>query len=92
MGHFMALWDMDVNTFRQFHKNLTGLPLAIHLKIPWLFSDFSLTFYIFPYPLSDKKKTIIFIIYLNGTNCITSNLGVTLLGKNLLPKGANSFP
>ena len=27
----------------------------------------------------------------SGVNCITSNLGVTLEGKNLLPWGANSF-
>ena len=70
-------------------KALTGLPLIILLKIPWLFPDFSLTFYSFPYPLTDKK--IIFIPCFNSANCITSNLGVTLKGKNLLPKGANSF-
>ena len=34
---------------------------------------------------------ISFILYFNGVNCITSNYGVTLTGKNLLPKGANSF-
>ena len=32
-----------------------------------------------------------FILYFNGVNCITSNLGVTLKGKDLLPKGANSL-
>ena len=52
-------------------------------------SKFLVTFYSVPYPLSDKKIT--FILYFNGVNCITSNLGVTLKGKNLLPKGANSF-
>ena len=31
------------------------------------------------------------ILYFDGADCITSNLGVTLRGKNLLPKGANSF-
>ena len=40
---------------------------------------------------SDRSKKIIFIFYFNGVNCITSNLGATLKGKNLLPKGANSF-
>ena len=30
---------------------ITGLPFIIHLKIPQLFPDFSLTFYSFPYPL-----------------------------------------
>ena len=65
------------------------LPLIIHFKVPGLCPDFSLTFYIFPYPLTDKKN--IFIFYFNGVYCITSNLGVTLKGKNLLPKGANSF-
>ena len=34
---------------------------------------------------------IIFILSFNGANCITSNLEVTLKGKNLLPKGANSL-
>ena len=37
-----------------------GLPLIIHFKIPWLFPDFSLTFYSFPYPLTDKKKLFLF--------------------------------
>ena len=67
----------------------TGLPLIIHLKIPSLFPDFSLTFYSFPYPLKNKKN--IFILYFNGANCITSNLGATLERKNLLPKRANFF-
>ena len=31
------------------------------------------------------------LLYFNGVNYITSNLGVTLKGKDLLPKGANSF-
>ena len=47
----------------------------------------SLTFsliFSFPYPLTNKKE-IIFILYFNGAKCITSNLGVTLKGKNLLP-------
>ena len=41
---------------------------------------------------SNGHIKIIFILYLNGANCITSILGVTLKGKNLLLKGANSFP
>ena len=53
------------------------------------FPDFSLTFYSFSYPLTDKEK-IILILYSNGVNCITSNLGVTLQRQNLLPEGANS--
>ena len=66
-----------------------------HLSSTSKFPDFSLifsrTFYSFPYPLTDQKK-IFFIPYFNGVkvNCITSSLGVTLKGKNLL-KGANSF-
>ena len=40
---------------------------------------------------SDKSKKFFFILYFNGVNCITSNLGVTLKGKNLLPWGANCF-
>ena len=51
------------------------------------FSDFSLTFCSFPSPLIDQKKNV-FILYFDGANCITSNTGVTLKGKNLLPKGA----
>ena len=76
-----------------------GLPLKQHIYLKKListqgchlpstakFPDFSLTFYSFPYPLTDKK--IIFILYFNGVSRITSNLGVTLKEKNL---GANSF-
>ena len=47
---------------------------------PQIFSDFSLTFL----QLTDKKNHL--ILYFNGAKCITSNLGVTLKGKNLLPK------
>ena len=68
-----------------------GLPLIIHLKVPRLFPDLSQTFYSFPYPVSDQKFFFI-NLYLNGANCITSNLGFTLKGKNLLHEGANSFP
>ena len=39
----------------------------------------------------DRSIKIIFILYFYGANCITSNLRVTLKGKNLLPKGAYSF-
>ena len=67
----------------------SGLPLIIHLQIPWLFPDFSLKFYSFPYPLTDQK--IIFILYFNGAQIITSNLEVILEENNLLPKGANFF-
>ena len=81
-----------------------GALLGCHLSFTSKFPDFSLTFsliirlfpdffpdiFSFPYPLTDKKE-IIFILYFNGANCITSNLRVTLKGKNLLPKGANSF-
>ena len=42
------------------------------------------TFYSFSYPLTDQK--IIFILYFSCANFITSNLGVTLKGKYLLPK------
>ena len=56
-----------------------------HFKFP----DFSLTFNCFPYPLTDTK--IIFIVYFNGVNSTSSNLRVTLKGKSLHPKGANSF-
>ena len=59
-------------------------PQGCHLSSISKFPDFSLTFYSFPYPLTDKKK-IIFILYFHGGNCITSNLGVTLKRKNLLP-------
>ena len=54
-----------------------------HLSLTSKFPDSSLTFYSFPYFLSGQK--IIFILYLNGANYITSNLGVTFKGKNLLP-------
>ena len=43
-----------------------------------LFPDFSLTFRSFPYPLTEIKKKIIFILYFNGANCITSNWGLLL--------------
>ena len=58
---------------------------ACHLSFTSKFPDISLTFY------SWQMKKNHFILYFNGANCITSNLGVTLKGKNLLPKGANSF-
>ena len=61
-----------------FLLSFSGLPLIIHFKIPWLFPDFSLTFYSFPYPLTDPKTNIIFMLYFNGVKCITSNLRVTL--------------
>ena len=41
-------------------KQLPGLPLIIHFKIPCLFPDFSLPIYGFPYPLTDKKKSFLF--------------------------------
>ena len=68
---------------------LSGLPLIIHLKLPWLFPISLISS--FPYLWQINKK-LFFILYFNGANCITSNLGVTLKGKNFLPKGANSFP
>ena len=64
-----------------------GLPLIIHFKIPRFFPEILQ----FSIPSDRSKKKIIFILYFNGVNCITSDLGVTLKGKNLLPKGANSF-
>ena len=66
----------------------SGLPLIIHLKIPRLFPDFSLIFYSFPYPLTDKKKSFLFSTLMV---LIVSLFGVTLTGKNLLPMGTNSF-
>ena len=72
-----------------------------HLSFTSKYPDFSLTFsqifrlfpdiFSFPYPLTDKKE-IIFILYFNGANCITSSLGVTLKGKNLLSEGSKFFP
>ena len=44
----------------------TGLPLIIHLKIPGLFPDFSLTFYSFPYPLTDTKEKLFIFFTLMG--------------------------
>ena len=64
-------------------KSETGLPLIIKLKIPYLFPDFSLTFYSFPYPLIDQK--IIFILLFNSANCITSNLGLLLKDRKFFP-------
>ena len=61
---------MSVDTYEQ------GCHLSSTLKFP----VFSLTFYSFPYPLIDPK--IIFILYFNDVNYITSNLGATLKGKN----------
>ena len=61
-----------------------------HLSSTSKFPDFSLTFYSFPYPLTDKKNNIIYLLYFNGAS--TSNLGVTLKGINMLPKGSNCFP
>ena len=40
----------------------SGLPLIIHLKIPWLFPDFSLTFYSFPYPRKNQKSFLFFTL------------------------------
>ena len=60
-------------------------PLQNSLTFPRFFPDILS----FPYPLTDKK--IIFFLYFNGVNGITSNVGITLKGKNLLPMGANSF-
>ena len=55
------------------------------------FPDFSLTLYSFPYPLTDQK--IIFILYFNDANCITSNLGGTpILLKEFAPLGSKFFP
>ena len=69
----------------------TGLPLIIHLKIPWLFPAFFLTFYSFPYPLTDKKS--FFSLYFEGANFFTSNLGDALNGRNLFaPQGSKFFP
>ena len=48
-----------------------------HLSSTSKFPDFSLTFYSFPYPMSDPE-IFFFILYLNGANCITSNLGLLL--------------
>ena len=69
-----------------FAKNLTkaGLPLIIHLKIPWLFPDFSLTFYSFPYRLTNKK--IIFILYFEGA------VSLQIWGLLLKEKGSKFFP
>ena len=67
----------------------TALYQGCQLSFTSKFLDFSLifplTFYSFPYHL--KKN----ILYFNAANYITSNLGTTLKGKNLLPVGANSF-
>ena len=61
-----------------------GCHLSFTSKFPDLSPIFP-TFYSFPYPLIDKKKSFLFFSF-NGANYITSNLGVTLNGKNLLPK------
>ena len=50
--------------------------------------DFSLIFYSFPYPLTDKKNVFLTLMVLIVSLQIW---GVTLKGKNLLPKEANSF-
>ena len=68
-------------------KGVQGCHLSSISKFPD-FSDFSLTFYSFPYLLTFKNC---FYSLLNGANCITSNLGITFKGKNLLLMGANSF-
>ena len=47
-----------------FSPPFSGLPLIIYFPIPWLFPNFSLTFYSFPYPLTDPKKKD-FILYFN---------------------------
>ena len=88
------IWDYTVAnvTFMGLQELMdyySDLPLIIHFKFPRLFPDFLVTFYSFPYPMTDQKN--IFILYFNGVNGITSNLGATLKGKNLFAKGANSF-
>ena len=42
-------------------------------------------------PVFDGHIKSVFILYFNGANSITSNLGVTLKGKNL-PPGSKFFP
>ena len=42
-------------------------------------------------PIFDGHIKSVFILYFNGANSITSNLGVTLKGKNLLPGQILSF-
>ena len=46
--------------FSFFLLEFAGLPLNIHFKIPWLFTDFSLTFKSFPDPFG-KPILAIFI-------------------------------
>ena len=69
---------------RYFVRHMQGCHLSF-TQNSLILPDFSLTFYSFPYPLKDEKN--IFIVYFNGANYITSNLGVTLKGKNLLRIG-----
>ena len=57
----------------------SGLPLIIHLEIPWLFPDFFPDFLQFSIT-SDRSKNI-FIFHFNGAQIITSNLGATLGSK-----------
>ena len=75
------MYLLDVSLYQRvltggFYRTKQGCHLSAISKFP----DFSLTFYSFPYPLTDKK--IIFILYFDGVNCINSNLGVTLKRKN----------
>ena len=48
-NHFLLpiVWNIIE---KEITKLVTGLPLNIHFKIPWLFTDFSLTFNRFPDP------------------------------------------
>ena len=55
----MCLDNLKVNQ-RSYSNLHTGLPLNIHFKIPWLFTDFSLTFNRFPDPFG-KQILAIFI-------------------------------
>ena len=79
-----------------YHKNtcywdIQGCHLSSTSKLPDFSLIFSLIFYSFPYPLTDKK--IVFILNFNGANCITINLGLLSQERicSPLPMGANSF-
>ena len=68
---------------------IPGLPLIIHLKIPWLFPDFSLTFYSFPYPLTVKKSFLFFTLMV-----LTVSLQIWGYSerKEFAPSGSKFFP
>ena len=51
MIHFVLLLLFCLFVWFDSLRPITGLPLNIHFKIPWLFTDFSLTFNRFPDPL-----------------------------------------